>query len=253
MRAAYWTPPRFLYHGTSESVARRILAEGVRPRGKRADRGRWAVRSNPGCVYLTDVYGPYFAAHAAKGGERWAVLEVDRRRLDAGLLRPDEDCLEQCRRPHDAEPLRSMPMVARTYHYRDRIDAFADLWPDSLRAMGTCGYRGVIPPAAIRRVALYDPRAGSPITTAVTDPTITPMNHMICGRKYAELTRWFLGDPASAETFLMFDQFAPEQRAMFADQIAHAAATLADRRGLAVIQRPRAGWPAVRWPEPAVA
>lgn len=76
------SPPRFLYHGTSESAARRIVAEGIRPRGA-GGTSNWlkTVESNPECVYLTDVYGPYFAAQAAKDDERWAILEVDRRRI----------------------------------------------------------------------------------------------------------------------------------------------------------------------------
>lgn len=254
MSAARWTPPRFLYHGTSESAARRAVAEGLRPRG--ADRpGNWGgeVESNPECVYLTDVYGPYFASHAASGDERWAVLEIDRRRIDRGLLRPDEDCMEQGRRGLDPEPLRSLPMVARTRHYRERMDAFAYFWPNSLRALGTCGYRGTVPPGAIARVALYDPRAGSPVATGAIDPTITLMNHALCARKYSALTRWFLGDPANVEEFLMFDTLAPEHRALLAEQITVAAAALANRRGLEVLARPRAGWLVAVWPEPAVA
>ena len=85
-----------LYHGTTSSRARKILNEGLRPRGE--GRGNYSphLASHQGCVYLSTVYGPAYACRAIPRLGPLAVVEIDAGVLRADRLRPDEDCMLQC-------------------------------------------------------------------------------------------------------------------------------------------------------------
>ena len=53
-----------LYHGTTSSRARKILKEGLRPRGEGKGNYSPHLASHQGCVYLSTVYGPAYACRA---------------------------------------------------------------------------------------------------------------------------------------------------------------------------------------------
>jgi hypothetical protein len=186
-----------LYHGTSGAFLSDILTNGIKPRGaKGTNNWKHTVNSNPKCVYLTDSYAPYFAFNAVQGDARCAVIEVDTDLLDDDNLFPDEDFLEQANRGSDGI---DGNMKQRTLHYRKKQFSYnyipgtiqKDLitwWEASLRYLGTCSHRGVIPVSAITRVVHW-PHKLNALLSLIWDPTICIMNQEIMGNQYRELTR----------------------------------------------------------------
>jgi hypothetical protein len=180
-----------LYHGTSEWAAKQALKVGLKPRGT-SGRNNWkhSVPSNPKCVYLTDIYGPYFAMCATREGSKAAILEVETDELDFELLWPDEDFLEQATHGKDNVP---GDMKTRTLYYRKRAKDYPGGWHLSIKHLGTCAYAGVIPPSAITRVVYWDYKKTPMIAAAACDPSIVILNHKFCAPKYAAITRWLFG------------------------------------------------------------
>jgi hypothetical protein len=209
-----------LYHGTSESRARKIMDEGLKPRGK-SGKTNWkhTVESNPKAVYLTDTYPLYFAFTACgDSDERWAVIEVDTDLLDESKLHPDEDVLEQAGRNHDGLP-GSWGMVRRTRWYRKQAIDNPN-WDKSLKFMGTCGYYGTIPPEAITRVVFFDPKKhDTGFVLSCIDASISLMNFKFCSKKYKGLLRWVMGEKVKPEEtgYWMEDQL-PEIEKVLADR-----------------------------------
>lgn len=188
-----------LYHGTSESRARKIMVEGLKPRGK-SGKTNWkhSIESNPKAVYLTDAYPLYFAVQASNKGERWAVIEVETDLLDESRLHPDEDVLEQAGRNYDELP-KSWNMIKRTRWYRMRAWENPN-WEKSLKFMGTCGYDGTIPPEAITRVVFVDPeKLDGGFSLSLIDCSISLMNYKFCGEKYRNVTQWVMGEKKTPE------------------------------------------------------
>lgn len=181
-----------LYHGTSRRALSKILAEGIRPRGKR--KGNWtqSVESNPRCVYLTNAYPLYFAINVAKDLSDVAIVEVDSERLRFMNLLPDEDAIEQTNRGQDELP-KDWDIIKRTRHYRKRMPYYAGQWPMSINALGTCCYQGTVPTSAITRVAELDLKANMKMRWA-SDPSISLINYRIMGGFYRQLVRHIFSD-----------------------------------------------------------
>lgn len=178
-----------LYHGTTETVARLALKEGLKPRGRR--KGNWeSCPSHPQAVYLTNAYAGYYAICAIKPGERGAVIEIDETQLDPCKLAPDEDACEQLMRGRDGI---KGTMIERTNYYRENLKQFRGQHKTSLRAMGTCAHLGKIPASAITRVAIFDPRKISITSCFFLDPCISILNYRLVGNKYRGLTKWLFG------------------------------------------------------------
>ena len=121
-----------LYHGTSAYKGRKILKEGLIPRGRKT--GNWKNnKSHANCVYLTNVYPFYFAIQAAnperlnKPAEKdtddphICVIEIETDRLPASgyELVPDEDAIEQTGRHRGEHPPELMEEM--TARYRDEL------------------------------------------------------------------------------------------------------------------------------------
>jgi hypothetical protein len=187
-----------LYHGTSGAFLSDILTNGIKPRGaKGTNNWKHTVNSNPKCVYLTDSYAPYFAFNAVQGDARCAVIEVDTDLLNVDNLFPDEDFLEQASRGSDNI---AGDMKQRTLHYRKKQFYYnyycnnpegyglTTWWEASLRYLGTCAHRGVIPASAITRVVHW-PHKLNALLSLIWDPTICLMNQHVMGDQYRELTR----------------------------------------------------------------
>lgn len=244
-----------LYHGTTESVARKALIEGLKPRSMLEENGNgnWehTVESNPECVYLTDTYAGYFAMNATKGDEKWGIVEIDVDLLDEGNLLPDEDWLEQGTRGDEDWDYVGKDMLTRTRWFRDHADLFQHLWQDSVKSMGNCCHRGIIPPEAITRVGIFDPKSKASITMMAMDPSITPLNHMLCGRKYRALTAWLVGDEIDVMEFYAFGdgsievEIKGEVHPMMQDNINHLKGELADRTGQEILTNEPMKW--VSW------
>lgn len=188
-----------LYHGTSSTHLGAILEGGIRPRGKANGNWEHTVPSNARAVYLTDAYPIHFAGAAAKDGAHLVAIEVDTTMLDPDRFAPDEDCLEQGTRAdpryQDVPGTRPFNIKRRTMWFRKRaLSNFAHWWPRSLETMGTCCYYGHIEPYAITAYVTW-PQQHPVNSYSVSDPTITPLNYLIKGPYYRQLTRAMFGYP----------------------------------------------------------
>lgn len=224
-----------LYHGTSESAARRILAEGILPRHASGHEGHWrAAPSHPDRAYLTRCYAPYYAFCATSGtGERWGLVEVDLEKIEPYRLRPDEDLFAQAAFGCAMVDLSKLPQVPKKH--RDTAHAAAayardhlvphhpHLYAASLELLGTLSVHGGVPASAIRRVALVDPKA-NPRLLDGAEPTISVLNHLLCGDGHAALTRFAMGEAVEPHQILAVPQayelMAPEHREILAQQVA---------------------------------
>ena len=186
-----------LYHGTSADRAKRILEEGLVPRGMSGEDSNFPVHpSSAGYVYLSDCYAPYFAAVAAANARcklskksRFVLIEVD---VAQGRLAPDEDFMEQATRDTPNEP--AGDMAQRTAWFRDRLADYKLYWHASLTHLGTVAHAGVIKPNRIGRVVEYNPRSNIWISSMCIDPSITTLNHRFLSAKYKMLTKWFFDE-----------------------------------------------------------
>jgi hypothetical protein len=177
-----------LYHGTSDRHLPAILRDGIRPRGKREGNWKHTSDSHPDCAYLTNAYAHYFAISALETKrEQCAVVEIDTDKLDAFFLLPDEDALAQVHKKAYGGDLLKL-----TAFYRDSLFDYCggNAWRDSVKFLGTCAYFGVIPTAAITRIATFS-REG---VVRYADPTITLQNYQIMGAYYRNLVRAAFND-----------------------------------------------------------
>lgn len=180
-----------LYHGTSAQHLDAILREGLKPRGRAKGNWKHTIESNPKAVYLTDAYPFHFAEQAAKG-EPLVVFEIDTDELMPWLFAPDEDFLEQITREQKNWVHVKGDFITRTRWFRKRaLKEFQEYWKLSLKGMGTCTYYGPIPARSITRYAVVDSKA--PIRW-LSDPTVSPLNYLILGGFYRDLTRKIFGD-----------------------------------------------------------
>jgi hypothetical protein len=196
-----------LYHGTSAAIARKALDEGLLPRRDTGRASHWTeCPSREDLVYLTTAYAGYFACNATDELEPWGIVEID---TDTDLLElldnlvPDEDWLEQgCRAAPDLPTAyRALDMEGRTAYWRERLTRLGYLWEQSVESLGNCAHVGPIPPEAITRVAIFDPRSNPNIAITAVDPTISILNYRICQGKYHALIRWFMGEEVAVEDF----------------------------------------------------
>jgi hypothetical protein len=204
-----------LYHGTSFSSWEKIQETGLLPR-KLGGNSNWehTVESDPNTVYLTDAYAMYFAyqcTNADKDGnlDKAIIIEVDSSLLNQKKFVADEDALEQVSRntPGGDGLPESMTMEERTVHYRKMAKRYAEVgygheW--SLKALGTCGYKGKIPLKAITRVAIIDLSVQKQLSVFL-DPSISILNYRFVGAKYRALSAMIFDDEPKPEDmeFLM--------------------------------------------------
>jgi len=135
-----------IYHGTTAAVAKRALAEGLKPRNA-TGKSNWkhSVESNPSLIYLTTTYAPYYALQGAqkRKGEKIAIIEIETDLLDETKMRPDEDFIEQVTRrdKKNSAGIVGDTMNERTAYIRNHIDEFDKSWKLSvehvLRGAGT--------------------------------------------------------------------------------------------------------------------
>jgi hypothetical protein len=212
-----------LYHGTAGAYLPKILKYGIKPRGAKG-KSNWkhtvkhTVASNPKTVYLNNAYALYYALCAgneAKAGNTLVLFEIVPALLYPRFV-PDEDALEQALRGRDSV---QGSMVERTLHYRRKALKLAGpvdspLVQDSMRALGNCGYKGIIPPDAITRYAVIDrDRVDNRLLWEAMDPSITVLNYQVCGAKYRNMVRWVFEEETEPPVIHRMDFIPPESRA----------------------------------------
>lgn len=178
-----------LYHGTSEAALDEIRQHGVAPRGGDRKRNNWkhTIGSNPKAVYLSKCYALHFASQASNDKENAAIIEVDLDALNQWQLHADEDAIEQSNRGRDDLP-KDWDIKRRTIYYRTRAHHYD--YEQSLRVMGTCGHRGVVPVSALRRVAILTPQAVIKFILQACDPLIAIINYQIMGKQHQKFHEW---------------------------------------------------------------
>ena len=175
------------------------------PRLKR--KGNWShvagANSIKDHVYLTELYAPYFAFCATKAGKHMLV-EVDLDRLDPYDFYPDEDFVIECIRLSKDPQWDAMKATEKGVQkfVCSRIENFSHLWENSLESLGNISHFGLIPPSAITRILIYDPRVYPDLAMMLTDASITSINRQLVGPKYVALTRYLMGDHVSAEDIM---------------------------------------------------
>jgi hypothetical protein len=137
------------------------------------------VNRKKDCLYLTTVYGAYFAVCNTTPPERWGLIEIDLAALDRTALSPDDDYLRQIHRA------RSGSFLGNGNQAR---------WQDSLLDLGICIYKAAIQPASIVRVAIFDPPSNPFISHEVCQAVPTIAGHRRDGKRYQTLTRWLMGE-----------------------------------------------------------
>ncbi len=183
-----------LYHGTSTRYLDKIIAEGIKPRGRNGGNWKHSVRSHSRAVYLTNAYALHFAQAACKGSDKLVVLEIDSIELDILRFAPDEDFLEQASRNHPDywEELKSLTQEQRTEWFKKRaLKQFAPSWQNSLKSLGNCAYYGIVPSNVIKRVAILS--ASSEIALS-SDPSVTLMSYALLGPYYRNLMKRVFDD-----------------------------------------------------------
>lgn len=222
-----------LYHGTSGSRAAQIISGGfLEPRGNQ--KGNWGhtCPSRPDCVYLTDIYGGYFAfAAVQRRKDRAAVFEVETDLLVQEKLIPDEDFLEQATRGKDNVP---GDIKKRTQFYREGSHRVPKLWTSSVEHLGTCAYLGRIPMSAVTRVSFIDLEHHMPIALMLSDPSITLANHRFCSERYRTLTRWIFGEQVKAKDALGWGNIDLKENLEYERHLERLQLSLDDRRGIVV-------------------
>jgi hypothetical protein len=191
-----------LYHGTTEAIGRQAKAEGLRPR-RLTGKSNWKhiVESNPSLIYLTTAYAPYYALQAVNKGEKISIVEIETDLLKESNFRPDEDFIEQVTGldKKNIAGIKGKTMSQRTTYIRNHLDEFSAFWKPSLEHLGNCGYKGVITGKAITRVSVVDISKCVAMCSEVLEAVITLANYSVCGSQYRMMTRWFMGEPVTAE------------------------------------------------------
>jgi hypothetical protein len=195
-----------LFHGTTGTVARIALKEGLKPRAA-TGRSNYTAASHPDAVYLTDAYAPYFA-HNTRDTEfkhGAGVVVVDTDKLSFINFAADEDTLEQVTRSDKGElsnlarekkaNIAKLSIWRRTEWFKSRQFEFVPHganWQWSLRALGTCCYHGTITPDAIVKVIVWDDvDTAAELVLSSFDPSITIVNYNIAGARYRFLMQEF--------------------------------------------------------------
>lgn len=155
-----------IYHGTSSVYLATILKDGLVPRGEKAS--NWRAASNPDLVYLTKVYAMHFAGNAAMQSEVGDAMLIE---LDSDLfpdqheLLADEDAVAgaMMKGAIQKPPFADYDSRTELHDLARRIANDLEKWSYegadaewSLRVIGNCTYKGVIPPEAITRIVTYD-------------------------------------------------------------------------------------------------
>ena len=177
-----------LYHGSNEAFLPAIRKEGLKPRG--TGKSQWKkYPSRPDMVYLTVAYPFYFSLNIEGRKGRPLVLEIDSRKLAQSCFFPDEDFIVQTMARGDTRKI-----AAIHTDIRNRLEDFQKNWKGSIKGLGNCCYKGIIPPTAIKRVCFFKPKARPFLARLMNDPQISLLNFHICKAKYTTLVAWMFGD-----------------------------------------------------------
>lgn len=177
-----------LYHGTNMNALKSIVVNGIQPRSVTRTRNKWkkGFGSNTNCVYLTSVYGLYYAIIAIRNKMDYGVvIEVDISGIEKNL-HADEDIIFY---RYGLKP--PLPKKIQNEIKREAISTPAS---DSLDTLGTCAHQGPISPIHLRRCVILTSETIRRLIIEQYDPIVSPINFRICGKRYMSFIQW-LFDP----------------------------------------------------------
>jgi hypothetical protein len=166
--------PIKLYVGTAEKIAKASPTMGLKTSE----------------VTLTNIYGAYQAFMAAEPEERWAIVEIHWDRL------------------HDENLLPYTPLL------KGKAKSKATTWKQSVDVVGFCSHDGPIPPLAIGKVWIFNPRSNWLITQTVLHVQVGADHYERDKKKLSVVNRWLTGEFVSVEEWLaeQKDQYTREQQ-----------------------------------------
>jgi hypothetical protein len=177
------TKPIYLYHGTSLSNFKKIIKQGIKPRGRKASNWKGIGISRPDLVYLTNCYASYYAICAMGEKDKAVVIRVkiDPKKIKLYL---DEEFLYHALRFHQSDNLQMSKDLYSTINPKNLNPLIKSqlkrevTWVDSLNYLGTvsCDY---VPVENIVSYAILDKK-----DYLFCDPSINPLNYKICSGEY---------------------------------------------------------------------
>ena len=201
-----------IYHGTTATIGRRAMKEGLRPRNL-TGKSNWKhiVESNPSLIYLTTTYAPYYALQTVNKGENIAIIGIDTDLLDESKFRPDEDFIEQVTGIDKTNKagIKGKTVKQRTKYIRNHLDEFSDFWKPSIEHLGNCGFKGNISQKAISKISVVDISKCQAMCGEALEAVITLANYSVCGKQYRMLTRWFIGELVTADEWFRTQSVNP--------------------------------------------
>ena len=168
-----------IYHGTTKRALKKILKEGITPRGNRDGNWKDNMQSRPDLVYLTYCYGAYYASMARKKDKDEAVIlkiKIDEKKMS---LYPDDEFLIHAFNLMKDKPKRKEFLkIIKNINPKD----YKDLWRKSLDFLGTVS-TDFIP---LKNIVAYTEERDNLDFIMNCDPSISPLNYKICGGMYRE-------------------------------------------------------------------
>ena len=166
-----------LYHGTTKRALKKILKEGLKPRGD--NKSNWDSgigKSRKNLVYLTSCYACYYASMACKkSGDIPIILKIE---LDPKniILYPDEEFIFNLKEKNGI----SREKAIKIYESIDPIKESKRIrWDISLEFMGTVSAKKI----PIENIISYAEGNGMEFLMNC-DPSISPINYKYCSENY---------------------------------------------------------------------
>ena len=164
-----------LYHGTSEKYLKKIIEEGLKPRGKRKSNWEEGIgKSRPDLVYLTNCYAAFYASHVSTKKDKPVVLKIEIDTRDF-IMYPDEEFV-----------FRTLFGSGKGLSHAEAVEAYNEIdpteysfWREGLQFMGTVS-TNFIPVENIVGYAIGD---GMEFLMNC-DPSISPLNYRFMGGSY---------------------------------------------------------------------
>jgi hypothetical protein len=190
-----------IFHGTDARYLDDILTHGLRPWNEFKEGSNWAaIPTRPGLVYLSEVYGLYYAQGAGDATSDMALIEIDESELDPSNFYPDEDFIAQLfweaksigeEIPTDLAKIEDVATLTRL------IDpaVFQSMAGSCRVHFGNASYMGTIPPAAFRRHAVVPHNKQNSVLHALSgDPALSMLNTLLVGERYRSLCDFVISD-----------------------------------------------------------
>jgi hypothetical protein len=184
-----------IYYGTSHSIARRASSRGLPPSNLQVLplnlNIEWVI-SSPDMVYLSTTCALMGAVESNE--TKIAVLEIETDKLDEINLYPDEDFIYEILKRRN--PYFQTEKDGKLHRYiRDNPSMFKGYWEESLQMLGNICHKGLVPPTAITRYAIFDLSKNSKILTDSMNPeTCCITNHAVIGQFYKQFIAWLFDE-----------------------------------------------------------